>query len=748
MKKYILVISTILFIAATSVQKATISGKISVEQNKAASDSVVRLKIAKSASQKMIDSVAVRIAIDPHFIHNNAHLFCDTAYYVEKEYIDAIGNVRIEQEGTTLYSDKIHYVVPEDVAQVRGRIVRLVDKENNTLLTNYLDYNTKDSVATFFNGGSMKDKDGNIIEGDRGTYDTKTKVFTFSNRVQMFSDTSFFISDNIRYETDQETAWFGLNTYGWRDKNFLSANGGRYERANEFVNFIRNVYVETERQELFCDTLNYYQGPGDALLLGNIQIRDTTENVIILGDKLEYTKELQSVLITKKPAIVNYTVGESTIDSLFIAADTLSMSSLRMHEIDSTVVAQAEARKRLATMDPVDEFRKRSAPDITKDRDIPKQSDSLEISSDSLSVQPADSLAIQVLEQPDTTKMDFFVAYHDVKIFRKDMQIICDSLIYTGLDSIARLFGDPILWNDIRNQLTSDSMQMIVSDGRFTKGNLISDAMIVADEGNDYYNQMRGAEMTGFFNEDNELYRYDILGGASVILYSTGKNGKISSVNHGEAKIISVLFKNQEVTKVNYFEDIKNNIKAIRHLNSDEKRFKNFKWMPEKRPVSRFALTDRKIKASGRSSASVDLFPDFTETKTYFPGYIEGIFKEIAYRDSINRVRDQERKLMELAMLEDSLAAEAIKDSLEMINKISDTTDKLVEAIDLKINHVRKSAAERYETLKLKYEKFVSVDKSEMNREERKEWRKEKKSLKKELKTAKKEVRREKRDQK
>ena len=83
-----------------------------------------------------------------------------------------------------------------------------------------------------------------------------------------------------------------------------------------------------------------------------------------------------------------------------------------------------------------------------------------------------------------------------------------------------------------------------------------------------------------------------------------------------------------------------------------------------------------------------------------------------------------------------------------MINEISDTTDIPVEAMDLKINHVRKSAAERYEALKLKYEKFLGVDKSEMNREERKEWRKEKKSLKKELKTAKKEVRKEKRDQK
>ena len=745
MKKTILIISSILLIAAASVQKAIISGKIRVEQDKAASDSVVTLKKGKYITQVYRDSVLVRKTEDATFFHNNTYLFCDTAYFIENEYIDAIGNVRIEQEGTTLSSDKIHYVIPEDVAQVRGRIVKLVDKDNNILLTNFLDYNTKDSVAIFFNGGSMKDKDGNIIEGERGTYDTKTKVFTFNGRVQMFSDTLFFISDNIRYEADNDIARFGTNTYGWRNKNFLSANGGRYERANEFINFVKNVYVESEKQELFCDTLNYYQRPGDILLLGNIQVRDTTENAIILGDRLEYTKEPQSVLITKKPSIVNYTVSESAPDSLFIAADTLSMFSMRMYEIDSAVIAQSALRRELAMLDPIEEFRKTST--TRSGGGVPQigQPDPLKSSADSLLVQSADSLVVQKLVQQDTTKIDFFIAYHDVKIFRDNMQIICDSLIYAGLDSIARLFGAPILWHDTKNQLTSDSMQMIIADGRFIKGNMISNSMVVMEEGNDYYNQIRGAEMTGFFNEDNELYRYDVLGGASVILYF-GENGKISSVNNGEAKMISILLKNQEMERTSYYGDPKNDIIPIRLVKSDEKRFKNFKWMPEKRPASRFAVTDRKIRASGRSSASVDLFPDFAETKTYFPGYIDGIFREIACRDSINRVREQEKKLLELAMLEDSLAAEAIKDSLKIISEISDTTDILIDAVDLKIDKNQKSAAERYETLRLKYEKFVSVDKSEMNREERKEWKREKRSLKKELKTAKKEARREKRD--
>jgi len=116
------------------------------------------------------DGINYRKVTGPaRFLHNNTFLICDTALWnVNSEEIDAIGNVKILQNETQLTSDNLKYIIPLNLAQFRGSLVQLEDKENNILRTRTLDYNTKDSIAIFQNGGALKDKDGQIIESRNG----------------------------------------------------------------------------------------------------------------------------------------------------------------------------------------------------------------------------------------------------------------------------------------------------------------------------------------------------------------------------------------------------------------------------------------------------------------------------------------------------------------------------------------------------------------------------------------------------
>ena len=63
---------------------------------------------------------------------------------------------------------------------------------------------------------------------------------------------------------------------------------------------------------------------------------------------------------------------------------------------------------------------------------------------------------------------------------------------------------------------------------------------------------------------------------------------------------------------------------------------RNFNWMPDKRPATRFSVTDRYIHPSGRKDAipSSD-FPRFKYAEKYFEGYIERIMTEIDSRKPI-----------------------------------------------------------------------------------------------------------------
>ena len=133
--------------------------RVSAQENSGQVDSLVSLLSAKSLRQVEENGIQYRKVIGPaRFFHNNTYLICDTAYwFLNTEIIDAIGNVKILQNETVLTGDSLRYIVNSDLAQFRGHLVQLEDKDHNVLRTRHLDYNTKDSVAVFNYGGALKD---------------------------------------------------------------------------------------------------------------------------------------------------------------------------------------------------------------------------------------------------------------------------------------------------------------------------------------------------------------------------------------------------------------------------------------------------------------------------------------------------------------------------------------------------------------------------------------------------------------
>ncbi|MDY0333079.1 MAG: OstA-like protein [Bacteroidales bacterium] len=163
------------------------------------------------------------------FLHNNTFILCDTAIWNTREdIIDAIGNVEIIQEGTRLTGETIHYIGNQNIAQVRGKVVELTDKENNRLRTKHLDFNTKDSIGYFFNGGSMLDTNATIMESRRGYYYSKEKLFCFYDNVEMGTDTLKIKADSLYYHSDLELAKFWGDIQSWHTYGFLTSERGTY----------------------------------------------------------------------------------------------------------------------------------------------------------------------------------------------------------------------------------------------------------------------------------------------------------------------------------------------------------------------------------------------------------------------------------------------------------------------------------------------------------------------------------------
>lgn len=751
-------------------------------------DSLVVLISAKSAQMVDIEGASYRKVIGPaRFLHNNTYLLCDTALWnVETRIIDAWGDVSILQEETVLTSEKLTYLIDNDLAQFRGTLVQLVDKDHNTLRTRHLDYNTKDSVAVFMNGGAMRDKDGQIVESRNGTYDSKVKTFTFETDVNMFTDSIFVKTKDLKYESDLNLATFGRATNAWKDENMLSSESGWYDRGRELFFFTDMVHVMSEEQEGWCDSLYFDRITSGIEMLGNAQVSDTTRNVYGLAGRLEYVDSLAKVTMTRKPAVITQTENpDGSIDTVYLGAEKLVYYTIKKCDIDSMVVVDAGKRLESLAIDPVGTFRKKAAEEAAKAAEeaakndpnyrpkgaaggpqsgaakpapgsakqgpaakgaavSPAKSapgasqmaqrkpaataappDSLTLASDSLKITPdslavmsdtlaeprlrtlsdtlpsadslvkpalpdslslpdslavtdslalSDSLALAdsvVVVPPDTTKIGFLEAIGKVKIYKKDMQVVCDSLLYSDLDSLARLFKEPIIYQEIYRQYTADSVSLVVRNGGMEKASLMSNAFIAIQEDTSHFDQIKGAEMLAYFDDKGGLRRFDVLGGANALFYLE-ENDALATVNKAESKMLSATFKEGELQRVYYFDQAKNDGYPVVQLTPEELKLKGFNWQPEKRPADRNAVTPLSLRPSQRKSYEARPRATFVQTEKYFPGYIGDIHRQIEVRDSLRAVRQREKAIAEQRAAERArLDSLALADSLQLVDSLA-----------------------------------------------------------------------------
>lgn len=338
--------------------------RLSAQEKGSQVDSLVRLLSAQSMELIEKNGLNYRKVTGPaRFLHNDTYLICDTALWnVSSNEIYAIKNVKILQDLTVLTGDKLTYYVDRDLAEFRGSLVQLEDKDRNILRTEFLDYNTRDSVAVFFNGGSMRDKDGQIIESRTGTYDSKLKTFTFTDDVNMFTDSVFVKSSSIVYDANRNVATFGYNTDTWSEDNMLSANAGWYDRNKEIFLFRKNVHGMSDTQEGWSDSLFYYRASGDIEMLGNAQVIDTTRDVSALAGKIYYTDTLSQIVLSRKPAVIGIVKEENAApDTVYFGADTLIARTRMMFEIEDGLKKAAESRLKDLSVDAVQNYRQKAA---------------------------------------------------------------------------------------------------------------------------------------------------------------------------------------------------------------------------------------------------------------------------------------------------------------------------------------------------------------------------------------------------
>ena len=138
--------------------------------------------------------------------------------------------------------------------------------------------------------------------------------------------------------------------------------------------------------------------------------------------------------------------------------------------------------------------------------------------------------------------------YHNVKIFKSDLQGKCDSIHTNQESGVSKMFRNPVIWSD-KNQITGDKI--------FLKSNVISeelDSLII--RGNVFmsqkdslidgrFNQIKGEKLDGYFN-DGSLDNVYIVKNSTLLYYMYSDDAEFIGMNKTLASSILIKFLNNE----------------------------------------------------------------------------------------------------------------------------------------------------------------------------------------------------------
>ena len=428
-------------------------------------------------------------------------------------------------QGDTLtgYGDKLFYNGNTKLARLRQN-VQLIHHQA-ILTTDSLNYNRLSDIAYYYSGGKIVD-DQNTLTSRWGQYTPYNKCAAFRDSVHLTNDRFTMDTDTLLYDTQSHVAQLVSPTTILYEKQttILSSNGLYNTTTEESRLFDRSQIIHSDGMFLTGDTIYYDKRRAFGRLFGHIELADSTEQITLRGNYGELYEDGSQA--TKHPEWGSH--GFATQQAL------------------------------------------------------------LEHWGDSLhTYMHADTLFTEELALSDTLPKDSTYrrvrAHHNVRIFREDMQGVCDSAVYLGNDSIGKMYGHPVCWNE-NNQVSADSIFIFFRNEEVDYAHGIGSAICIQQHDLLHYNQMSGKEIIAHV-KDSEIYRVDVNGNAETVFFPVDEaDNSLSGCNRTQSSFVKVYIENRQVHHVLFTTATTGTMYPMNQVTDDIMHLGVFFWAEDERP--------------------------------------------------------------------------------------------------------------------------------------------------------------------
>lgn len=414
-----------------------------------------------------------------------------------------VGHVKLFHDGMYLDCDSARYYKDENSFEAYGH-VKMIQGDTLTL--------TSDTLL--YDGPMMQaHAKGRAVLTHRHTRLT-TSVIDYDR----LEGIGFYPTHGILYDAD----------------NVLNSDYGQYSPSASEAIFKDNVVLVNPKFELKTNELYYYSDTKMAKIVSetNIVSSDSTFVYALRGD---YNTQTGQACLMDRSHIYK-DMRDVVGDSLYCDEET------GVSEAFGNVVLTDMENQCMLTGNYC-RYEDNTGVAVATDSAV-----CYEFSSPDTLYVHADTLKMITYNQKTDSVYRDLYAYHKVRMYRRDVQGVCDSLVTHELDSCTYMYGQPILWNE-EQQVFGEEIRIYNNDSTIDWIHIVNQAMTIEKVDSASYNQVAAKEMFCYF-KDGAMERNNAKGNVYLCYFMEESDGARIGMNYTETPEMNIFMKNKKVDKV------------------------------------------------------------------------------------------------------------------------------------------------------------------------------------------------------
>jgi lipopolysaccharide export system protein LptA len=368
------------------------------------------------------------------------------------------GNVHFEHDGANLYCDSANFFEASNSFEAWGN-VRMVQGDTLSLTSDYGFYDGNDKLI-----------EAKVLEPD--------KEVVLRNR------TTTLYTDQLYFDRIDNRGYYNTGGKLVDKTTTLTSLYGEYHTDTKDAFFTENVKMVDKKFELTTDTLVYNTASHRAHIVGPSDIVSGRSH--IYSEQGYYNTNTEEAELLERSRLDN---GGRTItgDSLWHDGHTGISEAFR------NVIFTDSVNRNMLLCD------YGFYNDSTGYAMCTEKAMAVDFSEKDSLFMHADTFKVFTYNMDTDSIYRIMHGYNRVRAYRRDVQAVCDSMVYNSKDSCLTLYTDPILWN-INQQLLGEEIKVYMKDSVIDHAHVINQAFSIEELNEpEVFNQVSSKEMFAYF---------------------------------------------------------------------------------------------------------------------------------------------------------------------------------------------------------------------------------------------------------